>query len=207
MWRGLNGEQRARVINAVCEWLINRRHQIVYSSVLKKLYYNNRSHIPIEVNSVWRFMALHITLAIQRFSKLKMVPKGNTLLTFDHKEEEERKFIELVKNPPSWSEEYYGKEPKQLPLNQIIDIPHFADSKDIGLLQVADFVAFFLRRYAEVKEGIGKPPYTDEAHLLNGWIKKLRKCRIRSSHIYQKTGRNKAQELFYSYASPSIRDL
>lgn len=35
VWRGLNGEQRARVINAVCEWLINRRHQIVYSSILK----------------------------------------------------------------------------------------------------------------------------------------------------------------------------
>ena len=152
-------------------------------------------------------MAFHITLAVQRFSQPEKIPKGNTLLTFDNKREEEKKFIELVKNPPSWSEEYYNKEPNLSPLDQIIDIPHFADSKDIGLLQVADFVAFFLRRYAEVKGGIGKTPYTDEASLLDGWIKKLCKCRIRNAHIYRKTKRNKAQELFYCYASPSIRVL
>ena len=113
----------------------------------------------------------------------------------------------MVKNPPSWSEEYYNKKSKSLPLDQIIEIPQFASSKDIGLLQIADFVAFFLRRYAEVNEGIGKAPYQDEMDILNEWIEKLRGCKIDSRHIYRKTGRNQAQELFCFYASPSIRDL
>lgn len=44
---------------------------------------------------------------------------------------------------------------KQKQLDQIVDVPYFGDSREVVLIQVADFAAFFLRRYAEIQEGLG----------------------------------------------------
>jgi len=209
VWRDLDGNQRARVIESVFEWLIRRKHHIVYSSVLKKSFYEgkNNKRITDEVNTIWRFLGFHVTLAIQKYSQPEKMPKGNTILIFDNEEQQRKRFIEVVKNPPSWSNEYYAKKRNKPSLDQIVDVPHFADSKDFPLLQVADFLAFFMRRYAEIKEGLVPPNYIDEEERLSGWLQKLCERIIPCSHIYPKTGRKAAHELFYRYASPSLRDL
>ena len=64
VWRDLNGNQRASVIGSVFEWLIKRKHHIVYSSVLKESFYDGKSNnsIPREVNTIWRFLGFHIVL-------------------------------------------------------------------------------------------------------------------------------------------------
>ena len=209
VWRALDGNQRANVISAVFDWLIQRKHHIVYSSVQKDSFNTakNKSLIPSEVNTIWRFLGFHITLAVQKYSQPEKMPKGNTILIFDDEAMEEKAFINIIKNPPAWSNEYYGKLKKKSPLDQIVDVPLFADSKDMPLLQVADFLAFFLRRYAEIKEGLVPPTYADEETRLDGWIQKLCKRRIPCQHIYLKSGRKAAHELFCQYAPPSLRDL
>ncbi|MDP2918777.1 MAG: DUF3800 domain-containing protein [Dehalococcoidia bacterium] len=209
VWRNLDGVQRANVIESIFDWLIQRKHSVVYSSIVKNSFNVGKGTqiIPIEINSVWQFLGFHITLAIQKYSQPEQVPKGYTLLTFDNRSQDESQFIELIKNPPAWSEDYYAKKTKQSALDQIIDVPHFSDSKDIGLLQVADFLAFFLRRYAEIKEGLSIPAYTDEETRLDGWMTKFRQLIIPSSNIYMKSRRKPAHDLFYQYAAPSLRSL
>ncbi len=87
-------------------------------------------------------------------------------------------------NPPAWTDSYYDKGKKQARLDQVVDVPYFGDSKEVGLLQVADFVAYFLRRHAEIAAGYSEPKYPDEMHKLNGWIATLRSRCLGGSMMY-----------------------
>jgi hypothetical protein len=50
-----------------------------------------------------------------------------------------RSFTKLLLNPPAWSDTYYGRKKKQEQPDQIVDVPHFVDSKEVALIQLADF--------------------------------------------------------------------
>ncbi len=90
--------------------------------------------------------------------------KGNTIFVFDDEHMEERDFKTFISDPPRWTDSYYSRERRQAPLDEIIDVPYFADSKHVALLQVADFIAYFLRRYAEIREGDFSTSVFAEAH-------------------------------------------
>ena len=179
VWRVLDGPLRSRVTTAIFNWISERKHHIVYASVLKASYYGAlKTHdIPDELNTLWRFLGFHLTLAIQRYSQPEKKNKGHTFLFFDNEERERVRFADLVNRPPPWSDEYYARGKKQEQLDQIIDVPYFGDSQEVSLLQVADFLAFFLRRYIEIQEGLVPPRYEDEEekHLRNGTIGNFRK--------------------------------
>jgi hypothetical protein len=163
--------------------------------------------IPDELNTIWRFLGFHLVLSLQRYCQTHAKNKGNTLLIFDNEEREQMRFTDLILRPPDWSAEYYGKEKKQEPLDQIVDVPYFGDSQEVSLVQVADFVAYFLRRYAEIKDGLIPAKYTDEAWRIDGWVETLAGISIGRSMMYPKAGRNKAEELFFAVASKSIREI
>jgi hypothetical protein len=209
VWRIMEGPDRASFIDAIFNWLTERKHSIVYSSVNKNIFHaNSNIDIPAEINNVWQFMGFHLILSIQKYQQTKAKNKGNTYLFFDNEEREERRFIDLVKNPPNWSDEYYARAKKQSSLDQIIDsCPHFSDSKDVGLLQVADFLAFFLRRYAEISENLSAPDYADEKVKLKEWIGKFQQRMIPQAHIYPKTARKLAHKYFCKYGSKSLMSL
>jgi hypothetical protein len=40
IWRGMDGNQRSAVITGILDWLADRKHHVVYSSVIKKAYYD-----------------------------------------------------------------------------------------------------------------------------------------------------------------------
>ncbi len=209
VWRGLKGSIRANVISEIFNWLADRKHHIVYSSVLKEAYFmaKEAGELPRELHTIWRFLGFHLTLAIQRYSQPEKRNKGNTFLVFDNEERERVRFNDIIKTPPAWSDAYYGRGTKQQQLDQIIDVPAFQDSKDVGLLQLADFVAFFLRRYAEIQEGLVPAKYKDEADRIEDWIKQASDRSIGVAHIYPRRQRNEAQEIFYRHAPKCIRDL
>jgi hypothetical protein len=106
-----------------------------------------------------------------------------------------------------WSDSYYSKGKKQTRLDQVIDVPYFGDSKEVSLIQVADFIAYFLRRYAEIKDGFLPLRYPDEMDKVSGWIKILQNCSIPAASIYPSVGRCECSNLFYQHAPKSIRDL
>lgn len=75
------------------------------------------------------------------------------------------------------------------------------------LLQVADFLAFFLRRHAEIAAAYSEERYPEEAERLSGWIQTIKERSIGGSTIYPATGRCECAELFYSHAPEVLRKL
>ena len=67
-WRDLNGHQRSTIIDAIFHWLQQRRHSIVYATVDKAVFYDSFRDGPYyaDVRTLWRFMALHLSLSIQK---------------------------------------------------------------------------------------------------------------------------------------------
>ena len=141
----MDGRRRPRIISLISEWISERKHKIVYTSVNKELYFKSQASddIPKEINTIWKYLGFHLVLAIQRYSQPEKENKGHTVLTFDNEEREEKRFIQLIKTLHAWSDEYYAKEKNRSQMDQIVDVPHFGDSKDFPLIPMADFPAFF----------------------------------------------------------------
>jgi hypothetical protein len=209
VWRGMKGPERSQVITEVFNWIEARRHHVVYSSVEKSAYSTSlkAGQIPSELTTPWRFMGMHLLLSIQRIHQRQEKNKGHTLFVFDNEEREMMRFTDLVMNPPAWTDSYYDKGKRQTRLDQIVDVPYFGDSKEVGLLQVADFVAYFLRRHAEIAAGYSQPRYPDEMDKLNVWISTLRSRCSGGSMMYPATGRCDCASLFFNHAPEVVRTL
>ncbi|MBK5293323.1 MAG: DUF3800 domain-containing protein [Acidobacteriia bacterium] len=208
-WRNLDGPLRARIIATIFEWLRDRKHHVVYTSVCKTSYHSNFAlqRIPDELNTIWRFLGFHLVLAIQKYCQKEPKNKGHTFFVFDNENREEMRFTDIICHPRAWSDNYYGRAKKQSQLDQVVDVPYFGDSTDVSLIQVADFAAYFLRRYAEIKEGLIPARYTEEEHRIDGWMEVFTERSIGTSMMYPKVGRNSAEALFFDNASTSIRSL
>jgi Protein of unknown function (DUF3800) len=209
IWKAMNGASRAAFITEVFEWIVERKHPVVYASVNKNSYKNNfnAGTIPDELGTPWRFLGMHMILSIQRCHQKEDRPRGHTIFIFDNEEQEKMRFKDIIMRPPKWSDEYYSLGHKDEPLNQIVDVPYFGDSKEVALIQVADVVCYFLRRYAEIKDGLVPPKYSDEEKRVEGWVRTLSSRCIGGAHIYPKIGRNESQSMFFDNASPAIRSL
>lgn len=205
-WRELDGNQRSDIISAIFNWLKERKHHVVFTAVVKKSFITEFKKEPVsgDIGSLWRFMALHITLALQKHFQKEKKNKGNTVLIFDNEEREKVQFTDLVLNPPDWTDSYYNRGKKQEKLDQIIDVPHFVDSKEVGLIQLADFICFFLRKHIELTLGYTKPAYKDEAAKVADWAKQIFEQTISKSCIYLSRGRCEAAELFCKYAPECV---
>lgn len=209
IWRSMTGPQRSEVIDAIFEWLCERKHSVVYSSILKTEYEKNFGYQKVkdELNTHWRFMGFHLALAMQKYCQRELKNKGHTIFIFDNEERERMRFTDIIRNPPVWSDVYYRREKKQDALDQVIDVPYFGDSQEVSLIQLADVAAFFLRRYAEIKEGLVPAEYKDEEEKVTKWVQLFASRSIGSSFIYLKQGRGKVEEMFYENAPASIRSL
>lgn len=210
-WRNLKGEQRTRIINAIFDWLKERKHSIVYAAVDKEKFvreFKNES-INYDVKTLWRFMALHIALALQKY--LQGAPRGkkrtvnltgNFVLVFDNEHREEKWITDLLQNAPDWTDSYYNKLAQQEKFSQLVNVPHFVDSKDIGLIQLSDFICFFLRKHIELQMNLSKPDYDTEKEKVGSWAELFLAQSIPKSNIYLSKGRCQCAEIFYKY-SPS----
>ncbi len=214
-WRKLKGQQRAKIIDAICDWLGERKHSIVYSAVNKKDFFNDFNKEPKlkEIGSLWKFMALHISLSLQKKfqgsekdkKNRKINPKGSFVLIFDHQHREQKGFTNLVLSPPDWTNCYYDKMEQQEKMNQLIDVPHFVDSKQVGLIQLADFICFFLRKHIELSLNLIQPKYKDEKEKVSHWVDLILKRAIPKNNIYKAKGKCESEALFYKYAPKPLK--
>lgn len=204
----IDGKKRSDIISAIFKWLAKRKHHVVYTSVLKESYNAARSDIsfPDELNTVWRYLAFHLVLAMQKYCQNIGRNKGHTIYIFDNEDREEARFTDIILRPPSWSDEYYDRKTKNLQLDQIVDVPYFCNSENVTLIQLADLFSYFLRRYAEIKAG-GKPKYKGEAEKVSAWVSDFSKRSIGRQYIYPRTNQTKAHKLFFEHAPVSIREL
>ncbi|MFW6272769.1 MAG: DUF3800 domain-containing protein, partial [bacterium] len=214
-WRDLSGHQRSEIIDTIFNWLEARRHSVVYTAVDKESFYRDKDNEPKlnEIGTVWRFMALHLALSIQKKfqgglkgkNNRKIKPKGSSVLIFDHEHREQQRYTNMILSPPDWTDTYYDKKEKQDKMSQIVDVPHFVDSKQVGLIQLADFICFFLRKHIELSLELVEPDYDDEIDKVNNWTQKILSRAIPKNNIYKSQGRCECAELFYRYAPETIR--
>ncbi|MGA7951158.1 MAG: DUF3800 domain-containing protein [Thiobacillaceae bacterium] len=208
-FRGIAGADRAQYISEIIEWFCERKHSFVYSAVHKQTFEQARvdGAIPPELKSPWQAAAFHAVLALQRAHQGQEKTKGHTLLVFDNKGHEEAPLADLIAAPPDWSDSYYSRSKKQERLSHIVDSPYFAESHRVPMIQVADFLAYFLRRYAELQEGLAPPKYPEEEERIAEWVKTVSSRSIGSNHIYPAKGRCTTAEMFYAHCPQSLRKL
>lgn len=212
-WRDLRGQQRSDIITAIFDWLRERKHSIVFSGVDKARFHDTFQNEPFStnINTLWRFMALHLALSIQKYHQgsprgngRTINPKGSSVLIFDNEYREEKHFTDLLLNAPDWTDTYYDKKRNQDKFNQIVDVPHFVDSKDVGLIQLADFICYFLRKYIELEMGYIDEEYTNEKEKVGNWANLILNQRIPKSNMYLSRGRCECADLFCRYAPEII---
>ncbi|MFC1914330.1 DUF3800 domain-containing protein [Chloroflexota bacterium] len=200
-WDTLKDKDRIRIINVIFNWFKQRNHKIVFSAVDKTKFEVEfgKEIYSKQIKSVWRFMALHICLAIQKYAKSHDKNKGHTVLIFDNKKSDAQAFIEIVRNPPDWTDSYYSYKAGKDRFDQIVDVPYFGDSQHVGLIQLADFVSFFLRKNIEIEIGL-PTDYTENLSLIKEWANIALNQSLPSSATYPKTARCQCADLFYRYA-------
>lgn len=177
IWHDLDGNERSAVIEAIIAWLGERKHGIAFTAIdkakLECLPKSSRPEgFPDECPSVWILGAFHLLLGIEKRHQPLEKNKGHTVFIFDREVMEERGLVDLVRDPPAWSDTFYSANAGSR-LDQIVDVPYFADSRDVGLLQVADLFAYLLRQYAELRAGYSEPTYEDESAKLSDWAKQI----------------------------------
>ncbi|MGH8474154.1 MAG: DUF3800 domain-containing protein, partial [Methylococcales bacterium] len=138
--------------------------------------------------------------SIQRHHQKESKNKGHTVLIFDEAVKEKEKYAELLTSPPSWTDEYYDRGKKQAALDQLIDVPHFVDSRMVALVQVADLYAYLLRRHFELASGLSTPKYADELRKVAVWGEAILAQSIPQAHIYSKKTASAASSYFKGLA-------
>ncbi len=208
-WRELNGNKRSEIITAIFSWLQERKHSIVYTAVDKSKFNDlfTSDSYSSDISTLWRFMALHLTLSIQktfqgspRGRRRTINASGMSVLIFDNKVTEEKRFTDLLLNAPDWSDSYYEKKINQEKFGQIVDVPHFVDSKDVGLIQLADFICFFLRKHIELEMDIRRQDYLGEKQKVNNWANIIFSQAIPKNHIYKSRQRCSCASYFCKFA-------
>jgi hypothetical protein len=197
IWRNLEGETRAQITTAILDWIRKRKHRIVYSAVdTQRFEMEAEKSDELKGQTIWQAMALHIALSIQRHHQRERNNKGHTVLIFDEAVREKTKYTELLLSPPPWTDEYYGRIKGADPLDQLVDVPHFVDSKHVPLVQVADLLAYLLRRHFELETGVSGPSYDDEQEKVAAWSDKILEQSIPKAHIFPKKGITEATQFF-----------
>jgi hypothetical protein len=208
-WRDIDGETRSEIIESILSWLINRKHSITFVGVDKELFNRNktRDRNLLSFHSFWCFMGMHLILTVQKHYQKDPKNKGNTVFIFDEEVREKLDFVRLLKNPPSFVDEYYSREEGQERLDQIIDVPYYGDSKDVNLLQIADLVAYVLRLHVELEEGRRSPEYVGENENIQAWIEQIISISLPASTRYLAKGKDHCSELFCKYAPETLMSL
>ncbi|BCS88103.1 hypothetical protein PSDVSF_13450 [Pseudodesulfovibrio sediminis] len=206
IWRGVPGKERAEIIGEIFSWIKDRGHKIVYSVVDKDLFSDNfkNEELSSDINSLWQFMGMHICLQLQKFHQNEKKNKGNTVLVFDEEVREEARFLSAVKSPPEWTDSFYKKGKKQERLDQIVDVPYFCDSRDVSLVQLADFLCYFVRLYVEMSEGKTAEGYDGEKEKIASWVEPILALLISKSHIYPKIKKCPCSTMYRSYAPDCV---
>jgi len=206
-WRNIDGQTRARIISAIIGWIKKRKHKVTFSAIVKRAFNQLREEDSrlIEVKTHWAAAAIHSTLSLQKKHQTDSKNKGHTVLVFDNEAREEKRLVEFVFSPPTWSDVFYARKTKDEPLNQIVDVPYFVDSKRVVLIQVADLFAYVLRAHAEISEGLSREKYKGEAKKMEKWVEQIVSSSLPRSSRYPARDRDELAQLFWDLAPQSLR--
>jgi Protein of unknown function (DUF3800) len=221
-WRGLNGDQRTAVLEHIFQWLTERNHKIVFSAVDKQKLDSARLDGKGEFTrggkpDYWKLGALHLLLSIQKVHQGEEGTKGHTVIIFDQGSSGEEA-ADIVLNPPLWSDSFCGYQRSirkrkvevvnpEPPLSVVIDVPYFADSRHVGMLQVADLFAYLLRHYAELRGGHAEEEYDGELNKISGWVSHIAALLVPDNFRWKATGGCECSNFFREVAPEALLQL
>lgn len=206
-WRAWDSGERTALIEDIIGWMTDRHHRVTFSAVTKAAlseFKNGGGDLGgIEAASEWTVAATHLVLTIQKEHQREPRNKGKTVLVFDNAREADE-FLDVLGNPPSVTDSFYARGNKQRPLDQIVDVPYFADSKRVGLLQVADLFAYLIRLYAELADGMLPEKFDGETARLDQWIRDMRKVLLHDSARWPQNSKDSCVQFYRTLAPPSL---
>lgn len=169
-WKGVDGNLRHEIYEIVLDWFAQRGHKVVLSAVnaaeFFKLHAANDSFAK-ELESPYTTGVFHLALMLQKANQGIEKNKGQTLLICDQQNQFEAKASHMIAEPPAWSDYYYGHT-KGERLSMIVDTAYFVRSHHASFIQIADLVAFAVRRHIEISEG-DKERFSGEAARIQKW--------------------------------------
>lgn len=208
LWRDVAGTDRAAAIDAILAWLEARRHEIFFSAVDKDAFDTAaRTGGAAGLSDPWCAAAFHVILQLQKAGRGAKVPKGHFAAFFDAQERHESHLLDLVRNPPPWSDVYYHRARREAVLSRLVDVPYFADSEHVLLIQVADLVAFILRRHVELTSPGSGESYDGETERIRGWSNLIARRAGPDSLRWKQRGRNAAENVFAAFAPAGLVTL
>lgn len=174
-WRDIPGNERSGIIDEIMDWVVERKHKIVCAAVDKTKFEagKNESKELKALESPWLATAVSLVSKIQREHQREEKNKGHTVFIFDREVKEEGRLTDFLYDPPDWSDRLYDRAKKAAAFDQIVDVPYFADSKTVLLIQVADLFAYLVRRKIETERGYDKERYEGELEKLRSWCDRL----------------------------------
>ena len=208
-WRSFDGGQRTKLIELIIRWMGVRKHKITFGAVSRTRLAEKKASFDLEGfqnSSEWCIAAMHLILGIQKSHQSAKKNKGNTLFVFDNAQEKDE-LLEIVIKPPSILGGFYSLEKGSNQLNQVIDVPYFADSKHVGLIQVADLFAFVLRLYADLTDGKDEEKFKGELERIREWLHLLKPVLLPNSVRWAKTSKEPCVNFLRTVAPPSLLDL
>ena len=171
-WREWDSGERSDLIEDIITWMGNRKHALTFGAVSTSQLNTERARFDLDGYQdagEWCIAAMHLILGVQKQYQNQKNNKGKSLFVFDHSKDHGQ-LTELLLNPPSSTDDFYSRERKQRQLDQVIDVPYTADSKHVGLIQVADLFAFLLGLYAGLESGLIAEKFDGELDRLGEWM-------------------------------------
>lgn len=205
-WSGLDGPERKAIVREILEWMKKRKHAVTFGAVSTTRLADHRSHDPVpgfEKVTPWSIAATHLVLSVQKAHQKQKHNKGNTVFVFDHAQEY-RELQRLIIDPPAVTDGFYRVDNSTPRLDQIVDVPYFADSQHAGLIQVADFCAYILRLYAELMEGRMSEGFVGETSQLSEWMEMMRPVLMPDAVRWPKRTKDSYATFVRSIAPPSL---
>lgn len=187
-WRGVDGADRTALIEKILGWLTERKHQVTFGAVLKGDFDKKREQAPAGLDgiSAWSLAALHVILGAQKRWQREKNNKGKTVFIFDEAAQRQE-LLGLILDPPTVTDAFYKRAKKNRPIDQMIDVPFFIDSRHAALLSLADLLAYLLRLHAELQLGVTQEQFEGERGRLEGWVERIRPLLLADSDRWSKT--------------------
>ncbi len=188
-WKGVDPEIRDLIFEFILGWLGERWMKVIVTPVDSKSFFDakdNGDAMAGILSFPWEAGAVHGLLALQRLQQTKKRNKGKTLLVYDEQEGHHDNLLRILSGDLSFTDGYTGYKPKPrakeqpIRMSEIMDVPYYSKSHLAVMIQFADWVAFIVSRYLQMRVYGQAERYAGEREKISEWYRQI--GRVRVSH-------------------------
>ncbi len=181
-WSGVQPRVRDKIFEFMLKWAKDRSCKFVVCPIDSKTFFDLKTGgcaTSTMLCHPYEAGALNLILAVQRYQYGRKNNKGKTLVIFDEQSGHDINILSILENDLTFTDGYTGYKPKPRAknqdsrLNEIIDVPHFSKSHLSVLIQIADWVAFIVNTYLQLKVYGHSEKYTGELAKIEKWYSEI----------------------------------